>query len=61
MKQTILILILSFSAIYSKAQCDKCVTCISGKAEFIGNAGKVERTGGRIVKLVSDSHEEDKD
>ena len=43
MKQTILILILSFSTLYSIAQCDKSVTYFSGKAEFIDTSGKVDR------------------
>ena len=54
MKQIILILILSFSAIYSIAQCDKTVTWFSGKAEFLDTTGIVERREeGKIVVKVS--------
>ena len=54
MKHTILILILSLSAIYSIAQCDQSVTYFSGKAEFIDTAGKVDRSEeGKIVVKVT--------
>ena len=57
MKQTILILILSFSTLYSIAQCDKSVTYFSGKAEFIDTAGKVDRSEeGKIIVKVTRSN-----
>jgi hypothetical protein len=54
MKKTILIFALSFSALYSIAQCDKRVTYFSGKAEFSDTAGKVDCSEtGKIAVTVT--------
>ncbi len=54
MRKTILVLALSFATIYSVAQCNQTVTYFSGKAEFLDNAGKVERSEkGKVVLKVS--------
>ena len=54
MKYTILIFILSFSTIYSTAQCDKSISYFSSKAEFMDTAGKVDRSEeGKIIVKVT--------
>jgi hypothetical protein len=54
MKKTILSLCLSLSGALAIAQCDQDVTYFSGKAEFLDNAGKVERSEeGKIVFRVT--------
>lgn len=57
MKKTIFIFALSVPCAYSFAQCDKTVTYFSGKAEFMDESGKVDRSEeGKIVVTVSKSH-----
>ncbi len=54
MRKTILVLALSFATIYSVAQCNQTVAYFSGKAEFLDNTGKVERSEeGKVVLKVS--------
>ena len=57
MKKAILIFALSLPGACSFAQCDKTVTYFSGKAEFMDESGKVDRSEeGKIVVTVSKTH-----
>lgn len=57
MKKAILIFALSLPGAYSFAQCDKTVTYFSGKAEFLDESGKVDRSEeGKVVVKVTQSH-----